>query len=90
MDFITRKEVEAYKGEVVATQAAIEADKYAFETKLLNGMGKEIIEHLKNPPKPNKWLAFKLKWARRKKERQEKREYEKVKRDIDRLNSGLY
>ena len=29
-----------------------EADKYAFETKLLNGMGEEMMNELKNPTKP--------------------------------------
>lgn len=90
MDFITKKEVEVYKGEVAAREASIEASKYAFEVKMLNGMGDEMMEYLKNPPKPNRWLAIKIKWARCKKKMQEKREYRKAKRDFDKLNEGLY
>ena len=51
----------------------MEADKYAFEAKLLNGMGEEMMNELKNPTKPNWFTGLKLKYARWKTIREEKR-----------------
>ena len=77
MDFLTKKEIEALKQDIAAKDIAVEADKYAFETKLLNGLGESMMNDLKNPPKHN-WLTYiKVKYAKWKKIRKEKQEYKK-------------
>lgn len=59
MDREEEKELNALKNETRGRDAALEADKYAFQKKLMDGMGEEIKEYLKNPPKPS--LSMKLK-----------------------------
>lgn len=73
MDFLTKKEIEGLKQDIQAKNIAVEADKYAFEAKLLNGMGEEMMNELKNPTKPNWFTGLKLKYARWKTIRREKR-----------------
>ena len=73
MDFLTKKEIEGLKQDIQAKNIAVEADKYAFEAKLLNGMGEEMMNELKNPTKPNWFTGLKLKYARWKTIRKEKR-----------------
>ena len=55
MDFLTRKEIEGLKQDIKAKDIAVEADKYAFEAKLLNGMGENMMNELRNPSKPSWW-----------------------------------
>ena len=43
MDFLTKKEIEGLKQDIQAKDIAIEADKYAFEAKLLNGLGESMM-----------------------------------------------
>lgn len=74
MDFLTKKEIEGLKQDIKAKDIAVEADKYAFEAKLLNGLGESMLEELKNPPKPNWICGLRLKYARWKKIRKEKKE----------------
>lgn len=64
MDYITKKECEGLAKDIKAKEIAIEADKYTFEMKLRNGMGKHMMEKLNNPDKPSFWLSIKLKFAR--------------------------
>ena len=64
MSFLLKKEIQGLAGDIKAKEYALEADKYTFERKLLNGMGKQMIEKLNNPDKPNYKLAWKLKIAR--------------------------
>lgn len=73
MDFLTKKEIEGLKQDIQAKDIAVEADKYAFEMKLLNGLGESMMEELKNPTKPNWLMGLKLKYARWKTIRNEKR-----------------
>jgi hypothetical protein len=77
MDFLTKKEIEALKQDIAAKDIAVEADKYAFETKLLNGLGESMMNDLKNPPKHNWLTSIKVKYAKWKKIRKEKQEYKK-------------
>ena len=73
MDFLTKKEIEGLKQDIQAKDIAVEADKYAFEAKLLNGMGEEIMNELNNPTKPNWFMGLKLKYALLKTIRNEKK-----------------
>ena len=50
--------------EIELKNNAIEVEKLAFEQELKNGLGEEIKSYLQNPPKPNFWLAIKLKLQR--------------------------
>lgn len=73
MDFLIRKEIEELKRDIASKDIALEADKYVFETKLLNGLGDEIKQHLNNPPKPSLLLKWKNKLNRWKQIRKDKK-----------------
>lgn len=73
MDFLTKREIDGLKKDIASKEVALEADKYAFEMKLLNGLGESMMEELKNPTKPNWFTGLKLKYARWKTIRKEKR-----------------
>ena len=73
MDFLTKKGIEGLKQDIQSKEIAIEADKYMFESKLLNGLGESMMNELKNPTKPNWLTGLKLKYARWKTIRKEKR-----------------
>jgi hypothetical protein len=77
MDFFAKKELESLKNDIKSKEIAVEADKYAFETKLLNGLGESMMNDLKNPPKHNWFTSIKVKYAKWKKVRKEKQEYKK-------------
>lgn len=77
MDFLTKKEIEALKQDIAAKDIAVEADKYSFEMKLLNGLGESMMDELKKPPKDNWFTAIKVKYARWKKIKKEKQDYKK-------------
>ena len=64
MDETIKKQHEKLMQEIEAKNNAIEAEKVTFEQELKNGLGEEIKSYLQNPPKPNFWLAFKLKIQR--------------------------
>lgn len=51
MDFLTKKELNGLKGDIKASENAIEAEKYSFQRNLMNKLGPEMIEEL-NKPKP--------------------------------------
>lgn len=82
MDFLTKKEIEGLKQDIAAKEIAVEADKYAFEAKLLNGLGNSMMKELNNPSKPNWWDGVKYKFARWKMIRKEKKEHKKRKGDF--------
>ena len=64
MNSQTKKEINKLKGEIFASNAAIEAEKLIFQNQLKNGLGEEIKDYLKNPPKPNFKFALKIKLQR--------------------------
>ena len=64
MDFLTKQEIEKLKGEITAKDFTIEAEKYSFERKLKNGLGNEILNVLNNPPKPSFLTKLKIKYAK--------------------------
>jgi hypothetical protein len=64
VDFLIKKEIDNLKKDIASKDVAIEADKYAFETRLLNGLGEEIKEYLQNPPRANLFTKWKNKFLR--------------------------
>lgn len=49
MDFLTRKELNGLKGEIKASEYALEAEKYTFQRELINKIGPSMIEQLSKP-----------------------------------------
>ena len=47
MDFLLKKEIEKFKGEISSKDYAIESEKYSFERQLKNGLGEELISALR-------------------------------------------
>lgn len=72
MDFLSKKELEELKRDIMSKDIALEAEKYAFEKKLLNGLGESMIRELKTPRKESFFLKLKIKYARWKQIRKEK------------------
>lgn len=63
-DYQTKKEIELLSNEKKYNQLAIDTDKYAFQRKLFNGMGEQMMKELNNPPKKLSWWAkLRLKYA---------------------------
>ena len=82
MDYLTRKEIEGLKNDIEAKNIAVESDKYAFEMKLLNGMGESMMNELRNPTKPNFITSLRLKYAKWKLLREEKKNRKKIMGDL--------
>lgn len=89
MDFYTKKEINYLKGEILAKEAAIEAEKYSFEQQLKNGLGDEIRKTLSNPPKPSFWLKLKIKFLRWKQKRNDLKEYRKTIKELNKINNSF-
>lgn len=86
MNYFEKKELNTLKGEIIARDAAIEAAKYSFEQELKNGLGDEIKKTLTNPPKSSFWMKLKLRfnrWALKRKELKELKEYKKLMKDLE-------
>jgi hypothetical protein len=82
MDYFIKKEIDGLKQDIISKEAAVEAYKYAYEQELLNGLGEAMINEVKNPSKPSWWTGFKIKFARWKKIKKEKREMRRLKKEI--------
>lgn len=82
MDYLVRKELEGLKNDIESKNIAVEADKYTFEMKLLNGMGESMMNELRNPTKPSFITSLKLKYARWKLLREEKKNSKKIMGDL--------
>jgi hypothetical protein len=82
MDYLVRKELEGLKNDIESKNIAVEADKYAFEMKLLNGMGESMMNELRNPTKPSFITSLKLKYAKWKLLREEKKNRKKIMGDL--------
>jgi len=62
MDYLSKKELNGLKGDIKASQYAIEAEKYTFQKKLIEKIGPEMIEELNNPkPKQEQEIPKKRK-----------------------------
>jgi hypothetical protein len=49
MDYLTNKELKGLKGDIKASQYALEAEKYSFGKKLVSQIGPEMMEQLSKP-----------------------------------------
>lgn len=52
------KEIEKNKQEQEAIKGSLVSAQIAFANEIKNGLGEQIKENIKNPPKPNKKIAF--------------------------------
>ena len=89
MNYFMKKEIDNLKGDVKASEIQLEVEKYAFERKLLNGEGDEIIKYLNNPPKQNWFLGIKMKFKRWHQKHKEKKEYKKIIKELDKINNNF-
>lgn len=80
MDFFTKQEIDGYKGDKLAIQESLDADKFSFQHKLENGMGERMMEQLNNPPKRSFLVGLKYKYIRWKTIMKGKREERKIKK----------
>lgn len=80
MDFLTNKELNTLKGERMAINDAVDADKFMFKHKLEGEYGKRMMEQLENPRKKSFILGLKYKYARWKTIRDGKRQAKKLKK----------
>lgn len=89
MDYLTKKELDGLKQDIMAKDIAVEADKYVFETKLLNGMGENMMNELRTPTKPNLWTGIKVKFARWRQKRKEMKEYRNLMKELEEINNDI-
>lgn len=61
VDFLTRKELNGYKGDLKASQYALEAEKASFEKKMINIYGPQMINELNKKPEVKKEKTAKRK-----------------------------
>ena len=61
MDYLTQVEYNSLKNEINNKDIAVKSQQYIFEQRLKNGLGEEIHDYFKNPPKPDKKLEMKIK-----------------------------
>lgn len=54
MDYLTEKEIKAFKGEQKASEVAIEAEKYTFGKKLIEDMGPKMMDALNRQKEPQR------------------------------------
>ena len=73
MDFLMQQELNGIRQDANHDAAKQEADKMAFEKKLLTGMGDEMKDLLEHPEKFEKYVTY-AKKAQRKKRRNKLRE----------------
>lgn len=52
MDYLTEKEIKSFKGEVKASQVAVEAEKYTFCKKLMEDIGPKMMDFLDGKSEP--------------------------------------
>ena len=65
MDFLSKKEYDSLLAEMKNTEIALKSQQYIFEQQLKNGLGDEIRDYIKNPPKPDKKLERKIRLAKK-------------------------
>ena len=70
------REINLLKGEVEKSNVIINDDKEKFSDKLLDGLGGEMEEYLKNPPKEN--VRLKRKIEKKRKSSEFKRKFRKL------------
>ena len=66
MDFLTQQEVSGFKQDIGRGKAKQDAEKLAFEKKLLNGLGNDMENRLEHPDNAND-VKLAKKYTRKKK-----------------------
>lgn len=64
MSYLVDREIQKLKGDIEASQIAIEADKEIFASQLLGGLGDDIKKELHNPTKPKISTSIKVRFSR--------------------------
>lgn len=88
MDYFTKQELKALKSEINGKEQAVEVYKDSYARHLLNDLGNDIKESMKNPSRPNFFLGLKIKFQRWRKMRQDKKELKKIKKLIKKGEIG--
>lgn len=88
MDYFTKQELKALKSEINGKEQAVEVYKDSYARHLLNDLGNDIKESMKNPSRPNFFLGLKIKFQRWWKMRQDKKELKKIKKLIKKGEIG--
>ena len=57
MDFLMEREINGLRSDVSSTETSLNAQRFAFEQELKNGLGEEIKKTLE-PKKQSKWKLF--------------------------------
>jgi hypothetical protein len=57
-------EIKGFWGDIKATEEQLSYQRQNYAKMLKNGLGEDIIEHLNNPPKPNRWKGLKMRLRR--------------------------
>ena len=87
IDYDTLKEIAILKREEREKENSLEIEKDAFQKKLLNGLGDEMLDSLEHPKKPSFWVGLRYKYARWKTIRDGNKEAKK--RMKQKKNGGL-
>ena len=57
-------EIKGCWGDLKSTERILSSDRENFAKTLKNGLGEDIVNYINNPPKPNKWKGFKMRFKR--------------------------
>ena len=57
-------EIKAFYGDLKATEEILSYERENLARTLKNGLGEAIVGYLNNPPKPNRWKGFKMRFKR--------------------------
>lgn len=59
-----KNEIEKFWGDIKAMEEQLSYERQNYAKILKDGMGKNMVEYINNPPKPNRWKGIKLKLKR--------------------------
>ena len=57
-------EIKGFYGDLKATEETLSYQRENLAKTLKNGAGEAMLSYLTNPPKPNKWKGFKIRFKR--------------------------
>lgn len=64
MDIQLNNEINGLQGDKKLSERELLNERNNYARRLKNGLGEDIINYLNNPPKPNKWKGFKIRFKR--------------------------
>lgn len=64
MDIQLNNEINGLQGDKKLSERELLNERNNYARRLKNGLGEDIINYLNNPPKPNKWNGFKIRFKR--------------------------